>query len=251
MPHGGTLRIESDEIAFEEQGARAREVQPGRYVRLRVRDTGVGMDRETCARIFEPFFTTKGVGRGTGLGLATVFAIVSQMQGSVEVESTPGQGTVFTFHLPRCPAYLDDPAAAPPDAGALSGTALLVEDDPLVRMAIHNSLQELGLEVIEARSPERALEICDALERPVELLVTDVMMPGMVGPRLAARLRERHPTLGVLFVSAHTVEELIERGTVEPGAVVLCKPFQREALAACLRDVLRARHEAGEPDAQA
>lgn len=241
MPDGGILTISTDEVEPDEEEMHRRGVtERGPYVRVIVRDTGVGMDEATKARIFEPFFTTKGVGRGTGLGLSTVFATARNLGGYVEVESGPGSGTTFTLAFPRCaevPAAMEE---TPKRFEPLRGRVLLVEDEPVVRMTLKSDLEDIGLEVWEADHPDRALELFDGRDS-FDLVVSDVMMPGMSGPKLAERLRERRPGLLVVYVSAHPEEELLRRGIVPLDAPVLQKPFSKEALAERLAAELEGR----------
>jgi two-component system cell cycle sensor histidine kinase/response regulator CckA len=244
MPEGGTLELRTDAVTFAEDDPR----QPlpgmvGPHVRLTVRDTGTGIDDVTRQRIFEPFFTTKGVGKGTGLGLSAVFSITHKLGGHVEVDSTLGAGTTFTFWLPRCGDASEREPSGPHATASLSGLALLVEDDPLVRMSIRNDLEHLGMQVVEACDPRSALASIDTLPAPPNLLVADVMLPGMTGARLAEQLRARLPVLRVLLVSAHASEDLIERGTLPPGSTVLRKPFDQAVLAQRVLEVLDTPHD--------
>jgi PAS domain S-box-containing protein len=230
MPHGGRLTIRTG--AAEHAGA-------GLFATVSVADTGVGMDESTLARAFEPFFTTKQPGQGTGLGLSTVHGIVEQSGGHVDVTSAPGKGTVITLSLPGVerPA---SPAAAPPAAAPAAGpgaTVLVVEDDDAVRGLVRELLEARGHAVHEASSPAEAVERAEALPA-LDVLVTDVVMPGGRGPELAARLRERRPDLGVLFMSGY-----VEGGEV-PGDLLtraLAKPFTAAELAAAIGELLEAR----------
>jgi signal transduction histidine kinase len=241
MPGGGTLRIatqERDLIQAEiiECGI---DVMPGRYVLLIVSDTGSGMDEDTRSRIFEPFFTTKGPGKGTGLGLATVYGIVKQSGGGITVESTPGQGCTFTIFLPATTDELDLaelPLAEPKTHG--SETILVVEDEEVVRQLICTVLGDAGYEIIQAESPEAALELARARKQPIHLLVTDIVMPGMNGPVLARALSEHQPSLKILYVSGYSDNDISAQGVVDPGLVVLQKPFTQQSLSRKVRELL-------------
>ncbi len=240
MPRGGTLTIRTEETHLDEQQAKRHHppAEPGPYVRLRVEDTGFGMDEITKARIFVPFFTTKEVGKGTGLGLSTVFAMVKRMGGHVDVKSEPGKGTSVAVCLPR---YDGEVKAmhVPKPTTQLGGTALLVEDDSLVRVACRNYLEELGLEVSEASGAGAALSLWGELGKHLDVVVADVMMPDMTGPQLVARLREYHPNVRVLYVSALPGVDLIEKGILEPDAPFLQKPFDLDDMWVQLQAIFR------------
>jgi len=212
---------------------------PGEYVRLAVTDDGRGMDEATLARVFEPFFTTKELGRGTGLGLATVYGIVQQNGGFVDVQSTPGQGSTFAVHLPRCVASPEvDPV--PPDATpppARGETVLVVEDEPAILYVARTGLERLGYTVLTAPTPAQALAIATGGE-PLDLLLTDVVMPEMNGRELADRLRTRHPGLRCLFMSGYTADVIAHQGVLEEGGHFLQKPFTTPALASSVRTAL-------------
>jgi PAS domain S-box-containing protein len=239
-PEGGTITIRTSEVVLDEHEAQRRNLsRSGRHVRIIVQDTGEGMDESTRRRIFEPFFTTKGVGKGTGLGLSTVFTTVRSLGGHIEVGSERGLGTTFTLHLPCCDEEPAPDEQAPGVTPALQGAVLLVEDEELVRVTIRHYLEALGLEVVEAGSAEAALSICEARQRPIDILISDVMMPGMTGARLAGRLRQRYAQLEVLYMSAYARDELIQSGIIEPEAAIVQKPFDKQILAARLRQVLQ------------
>lgn len=239
MPNGGTLVIRTQTVTVDESEPRAYAGGvTGRCVQLEVCDTGTGMDEATRERVFEPFFTTKEFGKGTGLGLAAVFGITTKLGGHVAVDSIPGIGTMFTFWLPRSHAAKKREATGPHEIPLLSSTVLLVEDDPLVRMSIRSDLEGLGMHVIAAQGPRHALSLVDMLNPPPGLLITDVMMPDITGPRLADEISARIPGLRVLLVSAHSAEELIARGTVRPGVPLLRKPFDKNELGRRVLEVL-------------
>jgi two-component system, cell cycle sensor histidine kinase and response regulator CckA len=231
MPQGGRLTLETANAELED----------GRYVSLSVSDTGVGMDAEVRKHLFEPFFTTKGPGKGTGLGLATVYGIVAQSGGSILVESEPGRGTTFKVFLPRVDEPLAShagPEALPPAGG--TETVLVAEDEDGVRSLICEILGELGYDVREAARPEAAIKAFSA-GGEVHLLLTDVVMPGMNGPQLAARLAALRPGLRVLYMSGYTGDSVALQGVLEQGTHLLQKPFTPDALARKVREVLDGR----------
>jgi two-component system cell cycle sensor histidine kinase/response regulator CckA len=242
MPDGGKLTIETRHVMLDEAYARQHlGVAPGPHVMLAVSDTGVGMDRDVQARIFEPFFTTKERGKGTGLGLSTVLGIVQQTGGSVWVYSEPGQGTTFKVFFPRAHAA---PAAALPllSAATLRGSelVLLVEDQDEVRVVAAEILRRQGYVVLEAASAEEALHASDASRRPIDLLLTDVVMPHMSGRELADRLTAMRTGLRVLFMSGYTEDAILQHRILESGFAYLQKPLVPEALARRVREVLDA-----------
>jgi len=243
MPTGGQLTVETAnvDLGAEYAGAHA-EVAPGRYVLLAVADTGVGMTEDVKARIFEPFFTTKGVGKGTGLGLSTVFGVVKQSGGHVAVYSEAGRGTTFKVYLPS--AGTGPGAGAPAPAPAVprgSGTVLVVEDDEQVRGLTQVALESLGYTVLEARDGETALRICAGHTGPIDLLVTDVVMPGLSGRQVAERLERLRPGIEVLYVSGYTDDAVVRHGVLEAEAAFLQKPFTPASLGAKIREVLNGR----------
>jgi len=239
MPEGGTLTIETANATLDGGAPDCPpDVAPGPYVRLSIRDTGVGMDAGTQARLFEPFFTTKELGKGTGLGLATVYGIVKQSGGSITVRSAAAAGTIFDIHLPRVSAAAEPVTAAPPPPEAPGGseTVLLVEDEDPVRELAREILEGRGYRILEARDGSQALRIAEEHRGPIALLLTDVVMPGMTGPELARRLGAGRADLKVLFVSGYT-----DRGFAVPGpaaSLFLQKPFTPDALAGKVREVL-------------
>jgi two-component system, cell cycle sensor histidine kinase and response regulator CckA len=241
MPAGGRLIIEvADEAA--DRSAGSGDDAAGRRVALVVSDTGVGMHPSTLAHMFEPFFTTKQPGEGTGLGLATVYGIVTQSGGEIGVESAPGHGTRFTIHLPRVDRPAATTAAAPGPAALMGGTEtiLLVEDEPAVRALVRDVLVEWGYRVIAAASGDEALRLARSVETPIDLLLTDVIMPRMNGSALATRLVAARPGLKVLYMSGYSGETLLR----DSGTPLLPKPVIPAALIAKVREVL-ARDGAG------
>jgi PAS domain S-box-containing protein len=235
MTGGGTLRIDTLRRNVRKGNA---DLAPGPYLVVAVTDDGCGMDAATKAQVFEPFFTTKEAGRGTGLGLSTVFGLTREFRGHVEVESELGRGTTFRLWFPAADEVAEDPVEEP--ACVATGgieTILLVEDAALVRAGIRGMLRGLGYNVLDAGSPERALTLVETMPR-VDLLLTDMVMPGMNGAELAAAIRARRPDLRVLFMSAYSDEALIEQGRIQAGVPILEKPFEPDELARRVREVL-------------
>jgi CheY-like chemotaxis protein len=214
-------------------------VQPGEYVGFSVSDTGTGMDTETRTRIFEPFFTTKGPGKGTGLGLSTVYGIIKQSGGSIEVYSEPGWGTTFKVYLPRV-LERETPVSTQARSPSVGGseTVLLVEDEEAVRRLARLVLEKMGYRVLEAASAEEAFSVATGHSGGIDLLLTDSVMPGMSGPDLARSLRPRRPEMRVLFMSGYTDDAIVRHGLLEPTEAFLQKPFTPDVLARKVRDVL-------------
>ena len=240
MPGGGRLTIETSNVDLGADQAARLSVKPGRYVMLAVSDTGAGMSREAVARMFEPFFTTKEAGRGTGLGLATVYGIVKQSGGDIWVYSEPGQGTTFKVYLPTveqtAAAATTMLSTAPLQRG--SETILLVEDDETLRVLSRRILQSRGYTVLEAVNGEDALAVCEGYEQRIDLVATDVVMPRMNGRVLVERLTAQRPAVRVLFMSGYTDDDILRRGIVDPRMAFLQKPFTPEALANKVREIL-------------
>jgi two-component system cell cycle sensor histidine kinase/response regulator CckA len=240
MPAGGKVLVETANTELNEQYAESHQpVVPGAYVMLAVSDSGVGMNAETRARIFEPFFTTKEKGRGTGLGLSTVYGIVKQSGGYVWVYSEPGRGATFKIYLPRVDAPAES-LAPPREAATLAGTEtiLLAEDDEMLRPLSKGLLEKLGYRVLDAENAVQALALANAHPGPIQLLVADVVMPGASGRELARRLAHSRPDTRVLYVSGYTDDAIVHHGMLEPGLNFLQKPFTPGALARKVREVL-------------
>jgi two-component system cell cycle sensor histidine kinase/response regulator CckA len=214
-------------------------VTPGSYVMLAVTDTGEGMSPEVQTRIFEPFFTTKKIGEGTGLGLSTVYGIVKQMSGHIDVFSEQGKGSVFTVYLPVCRE--DAEAAAQAEAFGMprgTETVLIAEDDDAIRKLLADILDPLGYRVITARSGAEALRLAETTGRGVDILLTDVVMPGMSGKELAQMFQAIDPGIKVLFMSGYTEEVIIRHGVERTGVAFIQKPLIPNKLVRKLREVL-------------
>ena len=242
MPTGGKLMIDTRTVLREREDVGRRGVRPaGRYTVLSFSDTGAGMDAETQAHIFEPFFTTKESGKGTGLGLATVYGIVQQHGGWIDVYSEPAHGTTFKIYLPADDRAASEPASAPAESiPRRVVTILLVEDQAAIRMLAEDVLMEAGHRVLAASSGRAALELLKNHDEHIDLLVTDVVMPEMSGPELAAQLSEARSDMIVLYVSGYTDHVLLHRGAIEQGTAFLQKPFLPESLLLKVDELLRA-----------
>ncbi|MFO1187011.1 MAG: response regulator, partial [Alphaproteobacteria bacterium] len=248
MPNGGRLQIKTMNVPAAQAATLTNvDLAPGDYVLIEVKDTGFGIPKEHLSKIFEPFFTTKGVGQGTGLGLSTVYGIVTQSGGQIAVESAVGEGTVFRIYLPRD----ERPEARQPEPGHQDlasrmqdltgkGTILLVEDEDAVRSFAVRALKARGYEVMEAPSGEDALELMRRRGKPVDLLVSDVVMPGMDGPSLAKRLREEFGQQKVILISGYAEDAIRKNMERAPGIEFLPKPFSLKELAAKVKEVLQA-----------
>ena len=242
MPDGGKIVIELRNIELDRIGVAAHPaLQPGDYVEMAVSDTGAGMDSDTAARIFEPFFTTKEGGKGTGLGLATVYGIVQQNNGAIEVQSRVGHGTTFYIYLPRA-VDLGKTAPIAPAGASKAGTEtiLLVEDEDRVRALVSNMLKKNGYKVLLASAGDQALEIAARHQGRIDLLLTDVMMPGLSGRILSERLTAARPDTRVLFMSGHSDDAVLSRGVKSAAAYFIQKPFSIDALANKIRETLSA-----------
>lgn len=241
MPDGGRLTLETANVELDRSySATHASVEPGPYVMLTVTDTGCGMDAQTQSRIFEPFFTTKGPGKGTGLGLATVYGVVKQSGGYIWLYSEVGRGTTFKIYLPEVMSEVDRPAAEPDRAveARASETVLFVEDDQAVRELVRDYLIGSGYRVLEATDGVEALKIVAAHRGTIDLLITDVVMPHLSGPELVARLSAERPGLKILFLSGYTDDTVFRHGVLEGGVAFLQKPFNLKAFAQKIREVL-------------
>jgi CheY-like chemotaxis protein len=245
MPLGGVLTIQTANVELDEQYVSTHfGATVGPHVVLTVSDTGVGMSPEVQARLFEPFFTTKEVGKGTGLGLATVHGIVARSGGSIGVYSEPGKGTSVKVYFPRAEASADAPlqASAPATTAAapLRGnaeTVLVVEDADVLRLVTKELLERQGYTVLVAANADEALAVFDR-QRRIDVLLTDVVMPGASGPELTAQLKARRPDLKVIYMSGYTEEAIGRHGVSSSADAFLHKPFTSETLGQKLRDAL-------------
>ena len=245
MPDGGTLTIQTSSVTVTEEHAVGKDLEPiapGSYATLVVTDTGTGMSREALTHIFEPFYTTKGVGEGTGLGLATVYGIVKQSGGFITVSSEMAHGSSFQIHLPLAGDKRGSERVAAP--GISSGgpeTVLVAEDEPSVRAIIARSLREYGYSLVEARDGRQALEMAETAPAPPDLVIADVVMPGLGGKALAQALQSRWPGIPVLFISGYAGVDAVRRGLLDEGAEFMQKPLEPEAVAKKVRQILDAR----------
>jgi signal transduction histidine kinase/DNA-binding response OmpR family regulator len=240
MPKGGTVTIETADVELDAHYAkRHRSAVAGSYVALTVTDTGTGITPQILLRLFEPFFTTKEVGKGTGLGLATVHGIVTRYGGSVDVSSEVGKGTSFTVYLPRATAV--PPVVKPPPPVSLrplgTHTVLVVEDEEVLRALAKRLLERQGYTVLVAASAEEAVQVFDR-NASIDVLLTDVVMPGAAGPELTGRLVEQRPGLKVIYMSGHTEDAIVQHGVLKPGVAFLQKPFTTESLGRKIRELL-------------
>jgi len=239
MPVGGMLRIETANAVLDADIADAADVRPGRYAQLRIVDTGIGMDEATRVRAFEPFFTTKPPGKGTGLGLATVFGIVQQTGGHIDLASALGVGTTISVYFPQAVGELEEVAAVPvpPEMGG-NETLLLVEDDHGVRATLRRFLVRYGYRVLEAADGATALRVAYEHGGPIHLVVTDVIMPGMSGPELVDQLQRVRPGVPTLFVSGYSETSTVHESISGGFGTLLEKPFTAELLAERVRALL-------------
>jgi CheY-like chemotaxis protein len=247
MPDGGKLVLETGNVQLDESYARMHdEVIPGPYVMMAVSDTGHGIPAAIRDKVFDPFFTTKGTGKGTGLGLSMVYGFVKQSNGHIKIYSEEGHGTTIKIYLPRAGTQAD--AVAAQAAGALEGgseTILVVEDDPLVRTYVATQLNSLGYTTLTAANANEALAYVDGAAR-FDLLFTDVIMPGSInGRQLADEAKRRRPSLKVLYTSGYTENAIVHHGRLDPGVLLLAKPYRKADLARMVRVALVNDADAG------
>jgi nitrogen-specific signal transduction histidine kinase/CheY-like chemotaxis protein len=244
MPHGGKLVIETHNVELDESCASAHPgVPPGPFAVICVSDTGTGISSEVMPRIFDPFFTTKEMGKGTGLGLSTVYGIVRQSGGFIAVDTKVPGGTTFKIYLPSQSglAHVTPPKKVNTQPRTVaSKTILLAEDDSALREIVSIQLEELGYTVLAASNGREAIRMAEKQEGPIDLLLTDVVMPGMSGRQLADRLKQKIPVLKVLFVSGYSGDMILRDGTLEPGAYFANKPLTKTALDEKLHSIFRA-----------
>jgi two-component system, cell cycle sensor histidine kinase and response regulator CckA len=243
MPDGGVLHLETSNVELDNAYTQEHPpVQPGRYAMLAVSDTGTGIDKSILPRIFDPFFTTKEVGKGTGLGLSIVYGIVKQSGGYIWVYSEPGHGTTFKLYFPAITAPLEHSVARSERPSEPSGeTILLVEDEAMIRSNVRACLQQLGYVVLEAEHGEAALQVCDTHRGKIDLVLTDLVMPGMGGHELAGELALRHPQVGMLFMSGYTEDSAARRDILLRGSAFLQKPFSVADLSNAVHQALAVR----------
>jgi PAS domain S-box-containing protein len=240
MPDGGTLTIRTENANLKEPSEAVRlAIKPGPHVMLAVSDTGHGMNAETRARLFEPFFTTKNAGKGTGLGLSTVFGIVKQSGGGLDVSSEPGKGTIMRIYLPAIDQPVSTEAEVVKRAAARGNeTILVVEDDEMVRRLVRQTLEQEGYRLMDAPEPVEARRIADAFDGPIQLLITDVVMPNSSGRELAAQIIDRRPETKVLYMSGYADMAIVNRGLGQGNVAFLQKPFTPATLTQQVREVL-------------
>jgi CheY-like chemotaxis protein len=246
MPGGGKLKIETANVELDQFYTRNHPgSKVGSYVSLAVGDTGTGMDAGTLTHIFEPFFTTKERGKGTGLGLATVYGIVKQSDGYIAVDSAPGRGTTFKIYLARVHEAAPIPNAVKGNQKTARGseTVLVVEDAQSLRELASELLKDNGYAVLEAANGADAIQLVERHQGLIDLLLTDVVMPGMGGRQLAERLMPRLPKMKVLYMSGYTDDAIVHHGILEPGIALIQKPFTAESLTRKVREVLHAEEK--------
>jgi PAS domain S-box-containing protein len=243
MPEGGTLHLETRNVNLDDAYTRTHPpVQPGRYVMLAVSDTGTGIDKAILPHIFDPFFTTKEVGKGTGLGLSIVYGIVKQSGGYIWVYSELGHGTTFKLYFPGNGAAPETPVLRSEAASGPAGqTILLVDDEAIIRSNVRECLEQLGYHVLEADGGEAGLRICEQLSGSIDLVLTDLVMPGTGGHQLAAELSRRFPQIGMVFMSGYTENSAARRDILLKGSAFLQKPFSVGDLSRVVREALALR----------
>jgi CheY-like chemotaxis protein len=242
MPDGGRITVATRNERLDRAFCRTHPgAVPGEHVELSISDTGEGMDEDTQKRVFEPFFTTKGAGEGSGLGLSVVYGIVKQSQGTIYVDSRPGEGTRFTIYLPAKESP-ETENTAPVPSGAVprgSETVLVVEDETAVCMLVARLLSEVGYTVLTAETAAQALRLVDSHDGPLHLLLTDVVLPrGLQGPDLARELTTRRPGLAVLFMSGYPRDAMVNAGRLDEGVRLVEKPFSPGTITRAVREAL-------------
>jgi CheY-like chemotaxis protein len=247
MPDGGKLTVETSNAHLDDAySAAERDVTPGQYVAICVTDTGTGIAPEVIARVFDPFFTTKPIGQGTGLGLSMVYGFAKQSEGHVRIYSEAGQGTTVKLYLPRhrgaAEKEIEEQTTEVPRAEA-GETVLVVEDEPVIRNLIVEVLEDLGYRALEANDGPSGLKLLHSRHR-IDLLVTDVGLPGMNGRQLADQARERRPNLKVLFITGYAENATLANGFLEHGMQMLTKPFAVDALAQKIRHMIEGANQA-------
>jgi CheY-like chemotaxis protein len=245
MPKGGTLHIETANAELDNSYTKEHPpVIAGNYVMLAVSDTGTGVEKETLPRIFDPFFTTKEIGKGTGLGLSIVYGIVKQSRGYIWVYSEPGTGTTFKLYFPATNAPLERPRTTVDGSTTTAGkTVLLVDDETGVRTNIRECLQQLGYHVYEADCGEAALETCRQQQGKIDVVLTDLVMPGMSGHELGAELAQQYPEVRILFMSGYTEDNAARRAILTRGSSFLQKPFSVADLSGAVQRLLESPSE--------
>jgi signal transduction histidine kinase len=241
MPNGGTLRLASERVIVGETLAAKMQVQAGEFIRLTVTDSGLGMDDATRSRIFEPFFTTKPPGEGTGLGLSTVYGILKQSNGAIDVETAVAKGTTFHVYLPVTDGAVESqrpPRRAPRKVGQLEGTVIVAEDEEAVRLLVQTVLTTAGFRVYAASSGTEAASLLAGIDQPIDLLITDIIMPGMIGPDLARLVLQKSPQTRVLYITGYATHSAVPAGFLQEDDALLQKPFLPEQLLAKVQERL-------------
>jgi two-component system, cell cycle sensor histidine kinase and response regulator CckA len=239
MPDGGVLTVATTNVDIPADQPDATLTPAGRYARLTVQDTGHGMTPETLQHAVEPFYTTRERGIGSGLGLATVYGIINQLGGTLHIESTPGHSTTVTIHLPRTDQRIETPAEDALPAGGTE-TILVAEDEDGIRDILTRTLTKAGYTILAAANGPAALGLAAHHPGAIQLLLSDVIMPGMLGDELAEHLHEKRPDTGILFMSGYAGDLMNQYGVLKPGVTVLPKPFTAAALLAAVRTTLSA-----------
>jgi CheY-like chemotaxis protein len=248
MPRGGTLTIETANVKVTEEEARTQEnCKPGEYAMVTISDNGIGMTGDVMAHVFEPFFTTKETGKGTGLGLATVYGIVKQNGGFINVDSEVDKGSTFRIYFPGLMSESESIESARTTAPTGSGGILLVEDDDLVRAVTKATLESVGYTPLVAAGAEEALRICARADSEIRLMLTDVVMPGMTGTELRDRVKIIRPDIKVLFMSGYTSDVIGMQGVIKEGVQFIQKPFTIQELAHKIREMLGPGTSVGAP----